>query len=57
MTGRVALEHPHTGRWYIAMGYAGFNSPANNRDGYATCEGAMKAHKRYAGPDHGLRLY
>lgn len=31
----------YDGRWYITMGHAGFNTPANNRNGYAT-QGAAK---------------
>lgn len=44
----VARERPTTGRWYITMGHAGFNSPANNRDGYASCALALAAHRHYA---------
>lgn len=40
-----AIEHG--GRWFITFGNAGFNSPANNRDGYATKASALKAIKRY----------
>jgi hypothetical protein len=32
----AAKENPNTGRWFITMGHAGFNSKANNRDGYAS---------------------
>jgi hypothetical protein len=35
------------GRWFITIGNPGFNSPANNRNGYATEEGAMAASLRY----------
>jgi len=35
------------GRWYIQFGYAGFNSPANNRRGYATEARALAAIRRY----------
>lgn len=35
------------GRWYIKMGFAGFNSAANNWDGYATQAGAEAAIRRY----------
>ena len=34
-------------RFFIGMGYPGFNSPANNRSGYATPEAALKASLRY----------
>ncbi len=36
-----------SGRWYITMGHAGFNSPANNRNGYASKASAETASKRY----------
>jgi hypothetical protein len=29
-------QNPQTGRWFITMGHAGFNSKTNNGDGYAT---------------------
>lgn len=35
------------GYWFITMGHAGFNSPANNRMGYRTKEAAIKAHQKY----------
>lgn len=38
-----------TGRWYITIGHAGFNSTANNRNGYATRAAAVAAHRKYAG--------
>ena len=41
-------ENPATGRWFITMGHPGFNSPANNRDGYATKRAAEKALAMYA---------
>lgn len=34
-------------RFYIEMGYPGFNSSSNNRDGYKTYSGAMNASLRY----------
>ncbi len=34
-------------RYYIAIGYPGFNSTANNRNGYSTAEGALAASLRY----------
>lgn len=36
-----------SGRWYITMGHAGFNSRANNRDGYASLSKAAGANLRY----------
>jgi hypothetical protein len=38
----------HEGRWYITFGNPGFNSPMNNRDGYASFAAAIGATKRYA---------
>jgi len=35
------------GRWFIVMGFAGFNSPANNRSGYPTMLSAYAAIRRY----------
>jgi hypothetical protein len=34
-------------RHYIVMGYAGFNSPANNRNGYESETSAQRAILRY----------
>ena len=34
-------------RYFIAMGFAGFNSPANNRRGYESTKGALAASLRY----------
>ena len=34
-------------RYFIAIGFAGFNSPANNRSGYASPESALAASLRY----------
>lgn len=36
------------GRWYIAMGQPGYNSLANNRNGYATQGRADAAIRSYA---------
>lgn len=33
--------------FYITMGHAGFNSPANNKSGYKTEKAARNAMKRY----------
>lgn len=43
----VAMQHQGTGRWYITMGRPGFNSRANNADGYASKEAAIAASERY----------
>lgn len=40
-------EEAGTGRWFITMGHAGYNSPANNRSGYASKTAALKAHQTY----------
>jgi hypothetical protein len=40
------------GRWYITVGHAGFNTKANNRQGYATRDkaiGAILSNSRGAG--------
>jgi hypothetical protein len=37
------------GNWYIKMGFAGFNSPANNRLGYKSKATAEAACLRYQG--------
>lgn len=37
----------HGTRWYIKSGFAGNNSPANNRFGYASKERAEAAIRRY----------
>jgi hypothetical protein len=42
-----AVKQAPSGRWFITMGHPGFNSPANNRDGYATREKALAAFRRY----------
>lgn len=35
------------GRWFVTMGHAGFNSRANNRDGFATLKAAEGSNRRY----------
>jgi len=42
-------QNPVTGRWFITMGHPGFNSMANNRDGYVSMDSARTAVRRYAG--------
>ena len=39
-------------RYFIAIGFPGFNSPANNRSGYASPEGALAASLRYERKGH-----
>lgn len=38
-----------SGRFFITIGHPGFNSPANNRDGYESEPKARAALARYAG--------
>jgi hypothetical protein len=37
----------HEGRYYITFGHAGFNSPANNGNGYGSKAKALAAMKHY----------
>lgn len=39
--------NPESGRWFITMGHPGFNSRANNGDGYASRARALKAFRSY----------
>lgn len=48
----VVKQGPHGG-WYITIGHAGFNSPANNRMGYASEQAAKNANARYSGKGAG----
>lgn len=41
------VKQASTGRWFITMGHAGFNSPANNRAGYESADAATAASARY----------
>jgi len=41
-------QNPETGRWFITINHAGFNTPANNGTGYATKRTAVAAFHRYA---------
>ena len=45
---QAVKENPATGQFFITMGHPGFNSPANNRNGYATREKALAAIRRYS---------
>lgn len=40
---------PETGRYFITMGHAGFNSAANNGKGYVTVNQARAAVRHYLG--------
>lgn len=42
-----ARRDHQSGRWYITMNHPGFNSPANNRDGYETKAAAVAAIRFY----------
>lgn len=42
-------ENPETGRFYITMGHPGFNSRANNGNGYATRAAAYATIRRFMG--------
>lgn len=44
----TAKQDVVTGRWFITIGHAGFNSPANNNAGYATKWNAVATSRRYA---------
>jgi hypothetical protein len=44
----VVKRNPESGRWFITLGHAGFNLPANNRSGYASQARALAAHERCA---------
>ena len=35
------------GRWFIKLGFCGFNSAANNRGGYSTAQAAKQAIRCY----------
>ena len=41
-------RNPATGRFFITMGHPGFNSPANNRAGYASIGKAEAAIHHYS---------
>jgi hypothetical protein len=43
-------QDPVSGRYFITMGHPGFNSPANNRGGYASRAKAEAAMRHYARP-------
>ena len=46
LCGQRIKQGPN-GRWFLTMGHAGFNSPANNRDGYKTWRNAKLAQRAY----------
>lgn len=52
-----AVKQAPTGRWYITMGHAGFNSKANNGLGYPTKKRAMAAMQHYLGKSAARTTY
>ena len=40
-------QFSETNRWFILFGHAGFNSPTNNTNGYATKTDALRAIRYY----------
>lgn len=46
---KKAQEGQNIERWFITIGHAGFNSEANNRNGYATMLAAASAWSKYSG--------
>ncbi len=42
----LVKQNPTTGRWFITIGHAGFNSRANNFDGYSSYTSAKAAVKK-----------
>lgn len=44
-----AVKPAPDGRWYITMGHPGFNSRANNANGYASRKAAVAAVMHYQG--------
>jgi hypothetical protein len=47
-TCEQAAKQASWGAWYLTMGHAGFNSPANNAQGYETRAKAMAAYRHYS---------
>jgi len=43
----TTVKQAPSGKWFITMGHPGFNSPANNRSGYATRQAAEASVRRY----------
>jgi len=46
----LAVVQAPDGRWYVAFGHAGFNSAANNRQGYPTRLRAVEAIRKHQRP-------
>ena len=40
-------QYPETKRWFILFGHAGYNSPTNNTNGYATKSDALRSMRIY----------
>ena len=49
--GQVVKQNEVTGRWYITMCHAGFNSKANNGNGYSSKARAWQAFEYYHTPE------
>ena len=45
-SGALPIEEVRN-RWFITLGHNGFNSPANNRQGYKDAASALAAARRY----------
>jgi N-acetylmuramoyl-L-alanine amidase len=44
----IVKQNEFTGRWFITMGHAGFNTGANNSDGYSEKSHALKINQKYS---------
>ena len=51
-----AVKQAPNGRWFITIGHAGFNTAANNGNGYGTEKAARKAVALLTGMDGRVRL-
>jgi hypothetical protein len=45
---QAVKQNPATDRWFITINHPGFNTPANNHDGYATKTRALAAYHKHA---------
>jgi hypothetical protein len=50
-----AVKQAPWGAWYVTMGHAGFNSGANNAQGYATQAKAEAAYRHYSNKRKAVR--
>lgn len=53
----MVKQNPATKRYFITMCHAGFNSPANNGNGYKSQDAAVAASLRYLNPRFKITLY